>query len=49
MSYGLVITLPAMGGPINVAPPWNISRSPNELVKHSIPRRSTSTTEVKDT
>ena len=38
-----------MGGPMRVAIPWNMSNSPNELVNISKPRRSTNTTEVKDT
>ena len=42
-------TLPAIGGPISVAIPWNIRTSPNEFVSISSPSRSTSTTEVNDT
>jgi len=41
--------LPAIGGPIKVATPWNISNKPKALVNLSIPSRSTSTTDVKPT
>lgn len=43
------IDVPAIGGPIRVANPWNIRSKPNELTNISSPSRSTNTTDVNET
>lgn len=48
----IVITktlLPAIGGPISDAIPWNSSSSPKALVRRSSPNKSTRMTEVSPT
>ena len=49
--YGtdIVINIPAAGGPIMAAMPWNNKVKPKELVRTSRPKRSTRTTEVNET